>query len=992
MGSASQQHWELIPKIEPIEVDDALDMDTVDAGELGFLEDPSKLDLDHLEIGMAAPGGSLASSGGESYPMFVDGGGAIDQKPLINHDCMWAGMCGDQSHPEKSGGGGGGCSHRQQHFRPLYLLQQQQQQHQQQTNNVEGVQQEATEQPQTLAGEDVAVPKVATMAMGGAISRPLVMQIGLERIGLIGRSLKPSVGPLTPFEPVQSSAQIPAGRSLLIRRHLQQQQQQPQPPRQQQQHQQQQHQQQHQRSVPALRLPQLAQGSFIGAKERQVVASAARPDTPLSLDDDPPEFKHTPVANPPQSTSSPGESRHLFNGNGVSIMASGGSTTRTSTSACASNYSSSSNATITTSTITTTNSSSSGSSNNVGRSGDGQCQSLQYYYNYLLDTTTTTTTTAMCTEHRRVNQLRQQLLILEEDPDEILLDGPTDSQLDYHTDDLRPDSSDNPLLQLLRDLRDIEKRSGETAMCGSLSSPFATSSSSSTLAAVPARGNALTVNGGSSSGNSGMMQFRSSLQDGGINLLDHRQEPAACRCEPRGDRPCALHSGGGSRPPTLSGARKRPYTWIGGVYDDEADDYPDDDEDEVVKQLELEKDDDGLLYVAGTRAELDGLKKSCPSAADDDNKDEEDEDENVCSVANCGCDWMQPLRGRRPRRTTVLASSAARSRSPQRQQQQQQQRTIEQKLVGPAVITMPTTGTLGAITATSASPNSSTMVASHSSGSSSYEFLQAMHVDDRSYTRLKGRYSMNELGVQTPSDSEEEIDVVSIGDKNLPTNPTARNRRQLESQVASKIRSASSRLPNGALHYNHHRHNTGADHHHLQQTPQHPKEAIGGVVAPAAVSVWGHQQQHLYPMRAVCHGGQGERSAGEGGQSSSVTSAKVLHNRRWTTSVNPADELDTSDRRNLLNNMERKRRIGMNNLFKELKNQIPSLRDKDRAPKVKILWEAAVLCTRLSRQADLIHELRQRRKKLYERIRHLRSSMQRQRQDHTNVHPIATID
>lgn len=46
--------------------------------------------------------------------------------------------------------------------------------------------------------------------------------------------------------------------------------------------------------------------------------------------------------------------------------------------------------------------------------------------------------------------------------------------------------------------------------------------------------------------------------------------------------------------------------------------------------------------------------------------------------------------------------------------------------------------------------------------------------------------------------------------------------------------------------------------------------------------------------------------------------------------------------------MERQRRIGLKNLFEALKKQIPNIRDKERAPKVNILREAAKLCEQLT--------------------------------------------
>lgn len=91
--------------------------------------------------------------------------------------------------------------------------------------------------------------------------------------------------------------------------------------------------------------------------------------------------------------------------------------------------------------------------------------------------------------------------------------------------------------------------------------------------------------------------------------------------------------------------------------------------------------------------------------------------------------------------------------------------------------------------------------------------------------------------------------------------------------------------------------------------------------------------------------------------------------------VEPTEELETLEKRNLHNDMERQRRIGLKNLFEELKRQVPNLRDKERAPKVNILREAATLCTRLNREQEQLNALRKQQQRLYARVRQLRTSL-----------------
>lgn len=87
------------------------------------------------------------------------------------------------------------------------------------------------------------------------------------------------------------------------------------------------------------------------------------------------------------------------------------------------------------------------------------------------------------------------------------------------------------------------------------------------------------------------------------------------------------------------------------------------------------------------------------------------------------------------------------------------------------------------------------------------------------------------------------------------------------------------------------------------------------------------------------------------------------------------EEADTIEKRNLHNNMERQRRIGLKNLFEELKYQIPSLKDKERAPKVNILREAASYCTKLRREEDLHADLMKKQNRLMTRVRNLKASI-----------------
>lgn len=284
------------------------------------------------------------------------------------------------------------------------------------------------------------------------------------------------------------------------------------------------------------------------------------------------------------------------------------------------------------------------------------------------------------------------------------------------------------------------------------------------------------------------------------------------------------------------------------------------------------------------------------------------------------------------------------------------------------------------------SPSSSSSSAS-SSPPASYEY-QGTHVGDHSYTRPKDRYHLTGLGVQTPSDSEEEIDVVSIGEKNLPTNPTPRDRRALQNRVAHKIaRKQSQTVPPAHHHRRRHSDDGYASHH---GTPS-------GAAHSSPGKSYGYSPNYLTPASSTTISGTNTPLPGSSSSGSSSNSRKrpnkddrngknrhhqhrskkqrIPGGKSIARSVESSEELETLEKRNLHNDMERQRRIGLKNLFEELKRQIPNLRDKERAPKVNILREAATLCTRLNREQEQLNALRKQQQRLYARVRQLRTSL-----------------
>ncbi|XP_023715228.1 N-myc protein isoform X3 [Cryptotermes secundus] len=167
-------------------------------------------------------------------------------------------------------------------------------------------------------------------------------------------------------------------------------------------------------------------------------------------------------------------------------------------------------------------------------------------------------------------------------------------------------------------------------------------------------------------------------------------------------------------------------------------------------------------------------------------------------------------------------------------------------------------------------------------------------------------YHQNSLIVDVDDGEEEEIDVVSVVDREklttLPTNPTARDRQQLQRTVASAIHQRASR----------------------------------GHKRPSS-----DDEKRSYKRRR----------AGEDGE-------------------------DSSERRNQHNDMERKRRVDMRDAISNLRKLVPAVSDNKRAAKVLILNEAAAYCRQLHAVGEHMsrarEELYRRQKVLSARLKELR--------------------
>lgn len=265
--------------------------------------------------------------------------------------------------------------------------------------------------------------------------------------------------------------------------------------------------------------------------------------------------------------------------------------------------------------------------------------------------------------------------------------------------------------------------------------------------------------------------------------------------------------------------------------------------------------------------------------------------------------------------------------------------------------------------------------------------------------------------------TEEEIDVVGGLQKNLPTNPSAKDRKALQASVRNRfvrnpsgIVTAPPTVPNsGATTPGGRYYSNGSS--PIPVSTSTKKAAVSKqrsfgklddyyVNTETSISSSGRKIVGSQAMRSKSSGASRKRPASSSvgsmgysksskhyhdskkGKYSGAASGSVKGGSRpmmkgYNNEYRSSLTTFTIEKRNLHNDLERQRRVGLKNLFEELKYQIPSLRDKERAPKVSILREAALLCIDLSREQETLFALRKQRERLLQTARMLKTTLQR---------------
>lgn len=202
------------------------------------------------------------------------------------------------------------------------------------------------------------------------------------------------------------------------------------------------------------------------------------------------------------------------------------------------------------------------------------------------------------------------------------------------------------------------------------------------------------------------------------------------------------------------------------------------------------------------------------------------------------------------------------------------------------------------------------------------------------------------LGVQTPSDSEEEIDVETVGDGRkglgpmaMPTAPTLQDRRELQRTVSAIVRRGRPAL---ALNFD--------------RRKRKRRLSSGGDYV-----------------------GDSGRKTVKRKQYRRIQNKNKRRRRHMTRPTSSDSEMESTERRSLHNNLERQRRIDLRNAFEELRVLLPDTADNEKAAKVAILNSGAQFCNELELcERRLLMEkvaLRKHQERLREEVSRLRRSL-----------------
>ncbi|CAL4070128.1 unnamed protein product [Meganyctiphanes norvegica] len=200
--------------------------------------------------------------------------------------------------------------------------------------------------------------------------------------------------------------------------------------------------------------------------------------------------------------------------------------------------------------------------------------------------------------------------------------------------------------------------------------------------------------------------------------------------------------------------------------------------------------------------------------------------------------------------------------------------------------------------------------------------------------------------LHTPSDSEDEIDVVSVNslDSNSSTTTsstsTSRSRKSYHPSIsiADTVKIRASSLPTNP---------SRKARKEIQQAMSQGVRRRGGHKRRAnALSL-------KAPKRLNGSNGSGRRRG------------------------SPRSDSDDPEKRQMHNSLERLRRVDLRNAFEEVRQLVPELQDRDKAPKVEILKKAADFCKFVTKQDQHMAQERERLKRYQQELKRKKAALER---------------
>ncbi|XP_051172382.1 myc proto-oncogene protein isoform X2 [Leptopilina boulardi] len=231
---------------------------------------------------------------------------------------------------------------------------------------------------------------------------------------------------------------------------------------------------------------------------------------------------------------------------------------------------------------------------------------------------------------------------------------------------------------------------------------------------------------------------------------------------------------------------------------------------------------------------------------------------------------------------------------------------------------------------------------------------------------------LEHLGVQTPSESEEEIDVVSYEKPCrqtvvLPTMPSIEVESKFQTSVVKTVLKEKPTRPRGRPPLAANARKRGAPTSTPITPPAETKRSKRSSKTATTSPSLSSSSSSSSSLSLSQHQKRNKYSDIDDIPLAPTNGIKCIPPSRSSSDSEPDTE-----KRSLHNNMERQRRIDLRKAFEDLRLMVPGVERNEKAPKVSILRQAASYCDMLYKQDLEIHELRLEQERLLARVSQLR--------------------